>query len=195
MCNIHTPNCLFYFLSVRLWTLKFWNLFSEHSEININSSRIIAQPVPDFSKGLDMGISWRRTCGVLQLPTSLLHCSKPMSWGMKGWEVMSQKLCHINTHRLPQTMSCFPSNRKKGVKILLSKTACDAPEEKEDLPSILFPGLNIFWGFRAAMHCMYHMYCTSGVKGHGQAMSVAFTEFLQQSEQTCLRVPLWPGSC
>lgn len=35
------------------------------------------------------------------------------------------------------------------------------------------------------MHCMHHMYCTGGVKGQGQAMSVTFTEssYSSQSKQ------------
>lgn len=180
MCDIHTPNCLFYFLSVRLWTSKFWKLSSEYSEININSSRIIAQPVPDFSKGLNMGVPWRRTCDVLQLPTSLLHCSTPRSWGNERMDV-SEAVSHWHSE-VSTDHVLFSIQQKKGVKMLLLKTACGAPEEKEDLPLILFPGLNVFWGLRAAVDCMHHVYCTGGVKGQGQAMSVVFAESSYSSQ-------------
>lgn len=52
--------------------------------------------------------------------------------------------------------------------MLLSKTACKAQEEKEDLPLILFPRLSFFEGLRAATDCTYHTYCTVGVKGQAK---------------------------
>lgn len=54
-------------------TSEFWKLSSEYSERNINASRFVAQPVPDFSKGHSTGDSWEMTCDVLQLHTMPFH--------------------------------------------------------------------------------------------------------------------------
>lgn len=55
----------------------------------------------------------------------------------------ASELCHINTHRLQDTMHCFLSEREReGVKnCCFSRLACEAQEEKEDLPLVFSPGL------------------------------------------------------
>lgn len=87
----------------------------------------------------------------------------------------ASELCHINSHRLQDTMHCFLSEREReGVKnCCFSRLACEAQEEKEDLPLVFSPGLSYFWRSQSS-NGLYVPHCWS--KRAEQAISVAFAE-------------------